>query len=37
MMAKPYQEAKSVLRSYLAQQGYGSWVAKPPVSDHFSM
>ncbi|KAJ8015508.1 hypothetical protein DPEC_G00026860 [Dallia pectoralis] len=37
MMAKPYQEAKSVLRSYLAQKGYGSWVAKPPVSDHFSM
>ncbi|KAL0974278.1 hypothetical protein UPYG_G00218150 [Umbra pygmaea] len=37
MMAKPYQEAKSVLRSYLAQKGYGSWVMKAPVSDHFSM
>ncbi|KAM4621936.1 adenosine deaminase domain-containing protein 1 [Polymixia lowei] len=37
MMAKPYQEAKNVLKSYLVQQGYGCWLAKPPVSDHFSM
>ncbi|XP_048102088.1 adenosine deaminase domain-containing protein 1 [Alosa alosa] len=37
MMAKPYQEAKSVFKSYLAQKGFGSWVEKPSVSEHFSM
>ncbi|XP_067103901.1 adenosine deaminase domain-containing protein 1 [Osmerus mordax] len=37
MMATSYQEAKSVLKSYLAQRGYGSWVAKAPISDHFNM
>ncbi|XP_071772298.2 adenosine deaminase domain-containing protein 1 [Centroberyx gerrardi] len=36
-MAKPYQEAKNVLRAYLLQQGYGSWLLKLSVSDHFSM
>ncbi len=36
-MAKPYQEAKSVLKSYLERKGYGQWVEKPPISDHFSM
>ncbi|XP_047441298.1 adenosine deaminase domain-containing protein 1 [Mugil cephalus] len=36
-MAKPYQEAKSVLRAYLFQQGFGSWLDKVSVGDHFSM
>ncbi|KAK7922610.1 hypothetical protein WMY93_009512 [Mugilogobius chulae] len=36
-MAKPYQEAKTVLREYLSQQGFGSWLAKCSVSDNFSM
>lgn len=36
-MAKPYQEAKSVLRAYLLQQGFGSWIVKNSVSDNFSM
>ncbi|KAG9345562.1 hypothetical protein JZ751_008706 [Albula glossodonta] len=35
MMAKPYQEAKNVLKSYLLQKGYGSWLMKSPISDHF--
>lgn len=37
MMAKPYQEAKSVFKFYLSQKGFGSWVEKPSVSEHFSM
>ncbi|KAI3351439.1 hypothetical protein L3Q82_020291 [Scortum barcoo] len=36
-MAKPYQEAKNVLRAYLLQQGFGSWLVKLSVSDNFSM
>ncbi|KAM4586438.1 adenosine deaminase domain-containing protein 1 [Fundulus diaphanus] len=36
MMAKPYQEAKSVLRAYLCQQGFGSWLEKLPEGDNFS-
>ncbi|KAG7237956.1 hypothetical protein INR49_031472 [Caranx melampygus] len=36
-MAKPYQEAKSVLRAYLLQRGFGTWPAKLSVSDNFSM
>ncbi|XP_038555876.1 adenosine deaminase domain-containing protein 1 [Micropterus salmoides] len=36
-MAKPYQEAKNVLRAYLLQQGFGSWLVKVSVSDNFSM
>ncbi|XP_065815032.1 adenosine deaminase domain-containing protein 1 [Labrus bergylta] len=36
-MAKPYQEAKNVLRAYLLQQGFGSWLAKLSVSENFSM
>lgn len=36
-MAKPYQEAKTVLREYLSQQGFGSWLAKCSVIDNFSM
>lgn len=37
MMAKPYQEAKNVLRSYVMQHGFGTWIVKSPVSEHFSM
>lgn len=37
MMAKPYQEAKNILKSHLARKGYGQWVEKPPISDHFNM
>ncbi|XP_047675145.1 adenosine deaminase domain-containing protein 1 isoform X8 [Tachysurus fulvidraco] len=37
MMAKRYQEAKSVLKSYLAMRGFGKWVEKPPISDHLTM
>lgn len=37
MMAKPYQEAKNVLRAYLLQKGFGSWQDKVLVSDNFSM
>ncbi|KAM9357356.1 adenosine deaminase domain-containing protein 1 [Symphorus nematophorus] len=36
-MAKPYQEAKNVLKTYLLQQGFGSWLVKLSVSDNFSM
>ncbi|XP_026213865.1 adenosine deaminase domain-containing protein 1 [Anabas testudineus] len=36
-MAKPYQEAKNVLRAYLLQQGFGSWLVKLSVSDNFNM
>ncbi|XP_029021738.1 adenosine deaminase domain-containing protein 1 isoform X2 [Betta splendens] len=36
-MAKPYQEGKKKLRTYLSQCGFGSWLAKPAVSDNFSM
>ncbi|XP_058862489.1 adenosine deaminase domain-containing protein 1 isoform X3 [Acipenser ruthenus] len=37
MMAKPYQEAKNVLRSYVMQHGFGTWIVKSPVCEHFSM
>ncbi|KAA8588606.1 hypothetical protein FQN60_009951 [Etheostoma spectabile] len=36
-MAKPYQEAKNVLRAFLLQQGFGSWLTKLSVSDNFNM
>uniref|UniRef100_A0A673A4N7 Adenosine deaminase domain containing 1 (testis-specific) n=1 Tax=Sphaeramia orbicularis TaxID=375764 RepID=A0A673A4N7_9TELE len=36
-MAKPYQEAKNILRAYLLQQGFGSWPVKLSVSDNFRM
>lgn len=36
-MAKPYQEAKSMLRAYLLQQGFGPWPVKVSVSDNFGV
>ncbi|KAM7389054.1 hypothetical protein PAMP_023051 [Pampus punctatissimus] len=36
-MAKPYQEAKNVLKARLLQHGFGSWLVKLSVSDNFSM
>ncbi|MEQ2218531.1 hypothetical protein XENOCAPTIV_004547, partial [Xenoophorus captivus] len=36
MMAKPYQEAKHVLREYLCQQGFGSWLEKRPDNGNFT-
>ncbi|MEQ2224725.1 hypothetical protein ILYODFUR_010438 [Ilyodon furcidens] len=36
MMAKPYQEAKHVLRAYLCQQGFGSWPEKRPDNGNFT-
>ncbi|XP_060035094.1 adenosine deaminase domain-containing protein 1 [Erinaceus europaeus] len=32
-----YQEAKTLLKAYLQQHGYGSWIAKSPSSEQFSM
>ncbi|XP_029958849.1 adenosine deaminase domain-containing protein 1-like [Salarias fasciatus] len=34
-MATPYQEAKSILQAHLLSQGYGSWLAKDSVCEHF--
>ncbi|NWS16807.1 ADAD1 protein, partial [Pachyramphus minor] len=31
-----YQEAKSLLQSYLQEHGYGSWIVKPPHIEQFS-
>ncbi|XP_035860474.1 adenosine deaminase domain-containing protein 1 isoform X2 [Sander lucioperca] len=36
-MAKPYQEAKNVLKAFLLQQGFGSWLVKLSFSDNFSI
>uniref|UniRef100_A0A8C3S3T4 Adenosine deaminase domain-containing protein 1 n=1 Tax=Chelydra serpentina TaxID=8475 RepID=A0A8C3S3T4_CHESE len=33
----PYQEAKHLLKSYLEQHGYGSWIVKSPHIEQFSM
>ncbi|KAF3694203.1 Adenosine deaminase domain-containing protein 1 Testis nuclear RNA-binding protein [Channa argus] len=35
-MAKPYQEAKNILRAYLLQQGFGSWLVKLSLSENFA-
>ncbi|XP_077434654.1 adenosine deaminase domain-containing protein 1 isoform X2 [Vanacampus margaritifer] len=35
--AKLYQQAKNLLRTYMMQQGFGSWPDKPMVSDNFNM
>ncbi|XP_076721009.1 adenosine deaminase domain-containing protein 1 isoform X2 [Callospermophilus lateralis] len=32
-----YQEAKALLKSYLQQHGYGSWIVKPPCVEQFSV
>ncbi|XP_038625195.1 adenosine deaminase domain-containing protein 1 [Tachyglossus aculeatus] len=36
-MSGPYQEAKTLLKSYLKQHGYGSWIVKSSCIDQFSM
>ncbi|XP_028315765.1 adenosine deaminase domain-containing protein 1 [Gouania willdenowi] len=36
-MAKPYQEAKSVLHAHLLQQGFGSWINKVAEHDNLTM
>lgn len=37
MMAKSYQEAKTILQEHLAEQGFGRWPSKVSVSDSFNM
>ncbi|XP_053111877.1 adenosine deaminase domain-containing protein 1 [Hemicordylus capensis] len=37
MMAESYQRAKYLLKTYLEQHGYGSWIVKSPRIEHFSM
>ncbi|KAJ7326993.1 hypothetical protein JRQ81_016752 [Phrynocephalus forsythii] len=37
IMAEPYQRAKGLLKAYLEQQGYGSWIVKSPQIERFSM
>ncbi|XP_016058739.1 PREDICTED: adenosine deaminase domain-containing protein 1 isoform X2 [Miniopterus natalensis] len=32
-----YQEAKTLLKSYLQQHGYGTWIVKSPCIEQFSM
>uniref|UniRef100_A0A8I3W0B6 Adenosine deaminase domain containing 1 n=1 Tax=Callithrix jacchus TaxID=9483 RepID=A0A8I3W0B6_CALJA len=36
-MSSSYQEAKSKLKSYLQQHGYGSWIVKSPCIEQFNM
>ncbi|XP_062964611.1 adenosine deaminase domain-containing protein 1 isoform X2 [Cynocephalus volans] len=36
-MSASYQEAKSLLKSYLQQHGYGSWIVKSPCIEEFSV
>ncbi|XP_032990648.1 adenosine deaminase domain-containing protein 1 isoform X1 [Rhinolophus ferrumequinum] len=36
-MSGSYQEAKTLLKSYLKQHGYGSWIVKSPCIEQFSM
>ncbi|XP_004695675.1 PREDICTED: adenosine deaminase domain-containing protein 1 isoform X2 [Condylura cristata] len=36
-LSGPYQEAKALLRAYLRQHGYGSWVVKAPCIEQFSV
>ncbi|XP_069903742.1 adenosine deaminase domain-containing protein 1 isoform X5 [Oryctolagus cuniculus] len=36
-MSASYQEAKTLLKSYLQQHGYGSWIVKSPCIEQFSM
>ncbi|XP_076996259.1 adenosine deaminase domain-containing protein 1 isoform X3 [Tamandua tetradactyla] len=37
IMSGSYQEAKTLLKSYLQQHGYGSWIVKSPCIEQFSM
>uniref|UniRef100_A0A8C6VPW9 Adenosine deaminase domain-containing protein 1 n=1 Tax=Naja naja TaxID=35670 RepID=A0A8C6VPW9_NAJNA len=37
IMAESYQRTKYLLKSYLEQHGYGSWIVKSPHIEHFSM
>ncbi|KAG8134645.1 hypothetical protein E2320_007736, partial [Naja naja] len=36
IMAESYQRTKYLLKSYLEQHGYGSWIVKSPHIEHFS-
>uniref|UniRef100_A0A2K6EF69 Adenosine deaminase domain-containing protein 1 n=1 Tax=Propithecus coquereli TaxID=379532 RepID=A0A2K6EF69_PROCO len=36
-MSGSYQEAKTLLKSYLKQHGYGSWIVKSPSIEQFCM
>ncbi|EHA97497.1 Adenosine deaminase domain-containing protein 1 [Heterocephalus glaber] len=36
-MSGSYQEAKTLLKSYLQQHGYGSWIVKSPDIEQFNM
>ncbi|KAM6148188.1 adenosine deaminase domain-containing protein 1 isoform 2-T2 [Erethizon dorsatum] len=36
-MSASYQEAKTLLKSYLQQHGYGSWIVKSPYIEQFNM
>ncbi|XP_010609435.1 adenosine deaminase domain-containing protein 1 [Fukomys damarensis] len=36
-MSASYQEAKTLLKSYLKQHGYGSWIVKSPDIEQFNM
>ncbi|KAM4706623.1 adenosine deaminase domain-containing protein 1 [Discoglossus pictus] len=36
-MSVQYQEAKCLLKSYLEQQGFGSWIVKPTIIEEFTM
>ncbi|XP_007116134.2 adenosine deaminase domain-containing protein 1 [Physeter macrocephalus] len=36
-MSGSYQEAKTLLKSYLQQHGYGFWIVKSPCIEQFSM
>ncbi|XP_028657859.2 adenosine deaminase domain-containing protein 1 isoform X1 [Erpetoichthys calabaricus] len=37
VMAKPYQEAKNIFRTYLHQHGFGTWITKSPLIEQFSI
>ncbi|XP_058048406.1 adenosine deaminase domain-containing protein 1 [Ahaetulla prasina] len=37
IMAESYQGTKYLLKSYLEQHGYGSWIVKSPHIEYFSM
>ncbi|XP_054846424.1 adenosine deaminase domain-containing protein 1 [Eublepharis macularius] len=37
IVAESYQDAKYLLKTYLEEHGYGSWIVKSPHTEHFSM